>query len=127
MNFIASKLAEVLQNYNSFEEKKNNNNINLEDSVEIEKQLSKVYESLRKQVDPTLDCEDWWMITDPTNYTLNKLSMFYKNPEIIAAIIESQKLETISISFLQFLSFEGNLEQGYWVPFKNLMFFIHQN
>ena len=117
----------MLQNYNSFEEKKNNNNINLEDSVEIEKQLSKVYESLRKQVDPTLDCEDWWMITDPTNYTLNKLSMFYKNPEIIAAIIESQKLETISISFLQFLSFEGNLEQGYWVPFKNLMFFIHQN
>lgn len=67
------------------------------------------------------------MVTDPATYTLNKLAMFFKNEHIISAIIEAQKLENISVSFLQFLGFEGSMDQNLWVHFKNLMFFVHQN
>lgn len=110
-----------------YEENKVNNNINLEDAVEIEKQITKISESLRSEIDPTMDCEDWWMVTDPSNYTLNKLSSFFKNENVVKAIIQAQKLETIAISFLQFLSFDGSLDKLLWGPFKNLMFFVHQN
>jgi hypothetical protein len=74
-----------------------------------------------------MDCEDWWMVTDPSNYSLNKLSNFFKDEKVIKAIIQAQKLETIAVSFLQFLSFDGSLDKLLWVPFKNLMFFVHQN
>ena len=74
-----------------------------------------------------MDCEDWWMVTDPSNYSLNKLSNFFKDEKVIKAIIQAQKLETIAVSFLQFLSFDGTLDKLLWVPFKNLMFFVHQN
>jgi len=67
------------------------------------------------------------MTTAPENYTLNKLAMFFKNENVVSAIIEAQKLETISISFLQFLGFEDSLDIALWIPFKNLMFYIHQN
>jgi hypothetical protein len=67
------------------------------------------------------------MVTDPSNYTLNKLSSFFKNENVIKAIIQAQKLETIAISFMQFLSFDGSLDKQLWGPFKNLMFFVHQN
>lgn len=115
-----------VQNYANFEEEKNNNNINLEDAVDVEKQLTKIYESLRKEVDPTLDCEDWWMATDPSTYTLNKLSMFFKDATTVKAIIQAQKLETIAVSLIQFLCVEP-LDTPLWTPLKNLIFFIHQS
>lgn len=89
--------------------------------------MVKICEDLRKQVDPTLNCEDWWMITDPSNYTLIKLSLFFKNKKIVSAIMDAHKIELLSVSLLQFFSFEGNLDQSLWIPFKNLMFFLHQN
>jgi hypothetical protein len=117
-----------LQNYANFEEeKKNDNNINLEDAIEIEKQLSKILECLRYEIDPTLECEEWWVVTDPSSYSLTKLPGFYKDPSVVKAIIEAQKIESISVSFIQFLSFENSLEKTFWIPFKNLIFFIHQN
>jgi hypothetical protein len=38
-----------------YEENKANNNINLEDAIEIEKQITKISESLRSEIDPTMD------------------------------------------------------------------------
>ena len=122
---LAGRAVQNYENFESFEERKDK--FNLEDALEIEKHLLKICESLRKQEDPTGNCEDWWMITDPSNYTLIKLSLFFKNKQVIDAIMETQKLELVSISFLQFLSFENSLDQSLWVPFKNLLFFIHQN
>ena len=59
------------------EEEKGNKNINLEDAIEIEKHLTKILDVLRKETDPTIEWEDWWVITDPSSYTLNKLSSFF--------------------------------------------------
>jgi hypothetical protein len=42
------------QNYANFEEEKDSKNINLEDAVEVESQLSKILECLRNEVDPTM-------------------------------------------------------------------------
>lgn len=53
--------------------------------------------------------------------------MFYKDANIVKAIIQAQKLETIAVSLIQFLSFESSLEKSLWVPLRNLIFFIHQN
>lgn len=46
---------------------------------------------------------------------------------MIREINQAHKLETISVSFIQFMSFEGVLDKGLWIPFKNLIFFVHQN
>ena len=102
-------------------------NINLEDAVEVEKQISKLLESLRQQLDLSMDCEDWWIVTDPSTYTINKLSMFFKNVHIVREIIKAQKLETITISLIQFLSFDYPMQENLYVPLKNLIFFIHQS
>jgi hypothetical protein len=67
------------------------------------------------------------MATDPSTYTLNKLAQFFKDTQVIKSIVEAQKLETISVSLIQFLSFESGLEKPMWTPLKNLIFFIHQN
>ena len=65
--------------------------------VEIEKQLSKILECLKYEWDPPLECGEWWVVTDPSSYSLNKLSGFYKDPSVVKAIIEAQKIESIEI------------------------------
>jgi hypothetical protein len=74
-----------------------------------------------------MECEDWWIITDPSTYTLNRLSSFYKDTQIIKEIILAQKLETIGIALIQFLNFDfGNETPSY--PFlKSIGYYIHQN
>lgn len=109
------------------EESKGDKTINLEEAVELEKQFTKILDCLRNEIDPTSDCEDWWVVTDPSTYTLCRLPTFYRDSMIVREIVRAQKLETISVSLIQFLSFENSLEKALWVPLKNLIFFVHQN
>ena len=86
--------------------------------------MTDIYDVLRDDGDATAFCEQYWEITDPTIYSLGKLSMFFKDEETKRNIEVAVKAEMLSVSLIQFLS--NSIDKSLNGPMKNLMFYMHQ-
>ena len=101
--------------------------VNLEDAALNEEKLSGILEGLRLDTEVQRYCEDWWEVTEPNTNSFAQISKFFREKSMKKEIDVAQKLETISVSWIQFLAQELKVDKTLHAYFKNLMFYVHQN
>lgn len=107
--------------------------INLEDAVLQEQKINQILESLRNNLNASLYCDDWWDVTETGHIASIIAFQVLKDNNLREALLQAQKLETISIGIVQFyhlLAYEQNTidsQTSVNTYLKNLMFQIQQN
>ena len=101
--------------------------VNLEDAALNEEKLSSILEGLRLDTEVQKYCEDWWEVTEPNTNSFAQISKFFREKTMKKEIDIAQKLETISVAWVQFLAQELKVDKTLHAYFKNLMFYVHQN
>ena len=63
-----------------------------------------IFEGLRLDTEVQKYCEDWWEVTEPNTNSFAQISKFFREKTMKKEIDIAQKLETISVAWVQFLA-----------------------
>lgn len=74
--------------------------INLEDAYLEEQKLYNILEALRRNNNASLNCDDWWDVTESGNFITTIAFSIIKDPVLRNVLMRAQKYETIAIGIV---------------------------